>query len=60
MRLFFWLVYINLLHARPNRDTEEKLKKLPESTKRMIQALAATGHPKEAIADRIKFDVGKG
>ena len=43
-----------------SRDTENRTKKLSENTKKMIKALAAAGHPKSSIAERIKYDVGDG
>jgi hypothetical protein len=54
--LLFLLLSLSLYVAdkRISRETEERLAKVSETTKRMIQALAASGHPKSAIAERIK------
>jgi hypothetical protein len=41
-----------------SRAAEEMAKKLPDHTKRMVHAMDATGMPREAIADKIKYAAG--
>ena len=59
--LLFTLIITNSAQVKQtSRDTENRTKKLSENTKKMIKALAAAGHPKSSIAERIKYDVGDG
>ena len=44
--------------SKLSRAAEEMAKKLPENTKKMVHAMDATGMPKGAIADRIKYAAG--
>jgi hypothetical protein len=43
---------------RVSRAAEEMAKKLPEHTKKMVHAMDASGMPRDAIADRIKYAAG--
>ena len=44
--------------SKISRAAEEMAKKLPLNTKKMVHAMDATGMPKEAIAERIKYAAG--